>query len=389
MTKQSQPGKRQRRKARAQAQAEERARKPRRRPKDFSPARHADLERAICLDFDDLPAWQVYGDWLLAQGDPFGELLSYELALQSAGPSARRRIDKLRTDLLLENIDIFGHWYLGEDEILSTFGEGVEVDFRLGFLEGLEIRGWPGNRPSRKDPLWTILPSSSARFLRSLGLHSCDWSALIEALPTFGARSTLRTLTLQDELGFCLAYNNRPADIAPRRVLQLEPVLAFAPELRELVLQIEHINFGASLACPRLVSLKLWSSYLRAGRGSSPDPLDVYARLFAGECLPALERLELGLWHHLLELIDLLARSPLLTRLRELELSFVGTDRERFDQVGRALLAHAHCFERLEALRIHGAGLSPSLTRELAEALPNSEVFPYAPAHLVGEDTWP
>lgn len=53
--------------------------------------RHAEFEQALFERPDDDGAWAVYGDWLAARGDPRGELIQLELAIEAGAITAELR----------------------------------------------------------------------------------------------------------------------------------------------------------------------------------------------------------------------------------------------------------------------------------------------------------
>jgi uncharacterized protein (TIGR02996 family) len=50
--------------------------------------RDLDFEAAIIADTDDVGAYTVYADWLLERGDPRGELITVQLARETAPDDA-------------------------------------------------------------------------------------------------------------------------------------------------------------------------------------------------------------------------------------------------------------------------------------------------------------
>jgi uncharacterized protein (TIGR02996 family) len=60
------------------------------------------LEQAIVADADDLAAHAAYADWLIQQGDPRGEFIQVQLALEEPGrsPEERKRLQQREQSLL-------------------------------------------------------------------------------------------------------------------------------------------------------------------------------------------------------------------------------------------------------------------------------------------------
>jgi uncharacterized protein (TIGR02996 family) len=116
------------------------------------------LEKAIAHDFDDVAAHAAYADWLTQQGDPRGELIQVQLALEDAEtPAAQRKeLQKREAELLKTH----GRTWLG-----ALAGEILDQEVspwlkqRVGDEQYRLNRGW----------LETLrLPSVSVKFARTL-----------------------------------------------------------------------------------------------------------------------------------------------------------------------------------------------------------------------------
>src|SRR5262245_59356213 len=71
------------------------------------------LEQAIAAEPDDLAAHAAYADWLMQQGDPRGEFIQVQLALEEPGRDAteRERLKQREAELLGAHGSAWvGHW---------------------------------------------------------------------------------------------------------------------------------------------------------------------------------------------------------------------------------------------------------------------------------------
>jgi uncharacterized protein (TIGR02996 family) len=242
-----------------------------------APARPSDavreaLEAAIRDDPDDVAAHAVLADYLQEHGDPRGELIAVQLALEDPKHSAAQR-KKLREQ---ESKLFLAH----RREWLGPILEYAEDSGLLSERQTSFRRGW----------LWALKLDS--------GGGDDEYARLFQALAAAPQARFLHDLTI---------------DRAPEDSLKVLAKAAFAPSLRKLQVGEEqgytHTG-GAGLAAlvsafPRLESLLVYA-HLRE---------DDAARLFAAP-LPALRELEVCCtWHYPL---DVLANNPTLTRLRRI-----------------------------------------------------------------------
>jgi uncharacterized protein (TIGR02996 family) len=102
-----------------------------------SPTQKA-LEQALADNPDDRAAHAAYADYLAEQGDPRGELIQTQLALEGPGraPAERRQLQKREQDLLKQHAP---EW-LGELAPYLLDQEGYDYQFARGWLDSLQIR---------------------------------------------------------------------------------------------------------------------------------------------------------------------------------------------------------------------------------------------------------
>jgi uncharacterized protein (TIGR02996 family) len=95
------------------------------------------LERALVEAPDDLAAHSAYADYLSERGDPRGELIQAQLALEDEGRSAaeRKKLQEQEKKLLQAH----ARDWLGDLAPLLLKGRGPRYQFARGWLDSLEI----------------------------------------------------------------------------------------------------------------------------------------------------------------------------------------------------------------------------------------------------------
>jgi uncharacterized protein (TIGR02996 family) len=149
-----------------------------------------DLLDAIDEDFDNLAHWHPLADWLMERGDPRGELIAIDLALE-AGEGERDRLRDRRAEILARSAPAL----LGET-FAKVVAEGYgTVTWRRGFVDELEFRGDP-RLPHRRACGWLVTLVTTVHepfsLLRGLDLAYTD---LVELAPLARFRH-LERLTL-------------------------------------------------------------------------------------------------------------------------------------------------------------------------------------------------
>lgn len=337
----------------------------------------AELEAAILDAPDAREAYAVYADWLLEHGDPAGELIAVQLALEDApdDPALRAREGELLAgrDAELRRL----YTYAVSQEIADPI-------WRRGLLHAITVGGdaySTGNAQAYEE----LLRDPISRFLRELtvrpatvmyGEPTPDDGAIVDAIAAHGAPRALRRLAF-DPLDFQISWT---------RLTDLSPIYRHLTRLEELALSAGDVTLGAidlpalrsfelvtgglprralaSVAAarwPRLVRLVLYLGTPR--HGGDCELADLAALLADAAALPSGLR-TLGLCNCELadELVPVLARSPLLPRLRHLDLSR-GT---LGDAGAQALLEHAAAFRHLETLDLGQSYLAPDALAALS-----------------------
>jgi uncharacterized protein (TIGR02996 family) len=290
-------------------------------------SRNHDLEAAIDRAPDDDSGLLVYGDWLATQGDVRGELVALQ-AQELHGPRVATFFRK------------HGRAVLGA---LEPFQEDLKATWRCGFIDRVTVNT---TRDDEKDGvevaalLFVLLALPAARFVRELTIHAPSVhetgpEAVHAALVAAGPRRSLTRLTFEtDEGAEMLSWTSagdlsRLSELYPRlRVLRVHTgtfVLGGPglPLLEELLLETCHLKREAlqaiaALDWPALRVLKLWVGSSSYGVDISCDDL---LPLLQGARMPELATLGIMNCELTDALVELLPRSALLPRLRELDLS--------------------------------------------------------------------
>lgn len=318
-------------------------------------------------------AASVYADWLQQHDDPRGELAALALAGKTAEVAAFVAANTTR---------LFGDLDVKVDSELHDF------DWSGGFLTGASLK-----RSQTKLEVLTaqFLALPIARFVTRLrfGLASNesdnDWSDTMRAVTASRQAAQLRSLRFDD-------YGSAECELSWTPFGDFSGAWPHLPALEELVirsggggdlgeldlpslrrftrisggLSADEIASIVSARWPRLEQLEVWFGSDNYG---AEGTVEMIAPLLAGKAPATL--VELGLCNAMFthELIEPLARSELLPRLRVLDLSN-GVLRD--DDVD-VLLAHAPAFAHLARLDLSRNTLDQR-TQQIRAALPNAVV---------------
>jgi uncharacterized protein (TIGR02996 family) len=357
-------------------------------------ARNPELEEAILADPDDESAYLVYGDWLQAQGDPRGELIT--LSAQAARTSDRKL--KAAADELFA-----GHeaQFLGPlAQYRKTF-DGNDRDtmtWRWGFIESLRIAFDHYSNEELEldlgDVLATFLAHPSCRFLAEVvvGLNRQDpdqeYQSVLDALAK-RPPPALRSLFIGD-----FVYPDE-TEISWTSLGDFGALWPKLPRLRKLILQggsftlgtlalpeLRHAEFrtgglsGESIASivkarwPKLEHLDVW--FGSDGYGAEGD-LDAIGPLLEGQGLPAVRHLGLKNCQFADDIARVIGKSKILPQLETLDLSMgtltddgvealvSGTNKAAFAHLARFDLS-SNCISEAGLARL--GGLCPGLTAD-------------------------
>jgi len=346
------------------------------------PARNSELEGQIAKSPGDPAPYLVYADWLAEKGDPRGELITLSVALEKdpANTKLAERAQALHADHDAE-------WLAG-----VAGQDAIAVTWKYGFLESARLGGagdYDDTPEVELGELYAKLaPLPSAALLRDLtfGAFGNDdgeptWHA--SWLVDHGVSPALRRLAF-DKGGYW--------DISWTYLDSLQPVYPLVPNLDTLYIKMGHMDFG-EIDLPQLRDFEVYTGgfsaenmasvlaakwpqlerlILRFGNqedyGASCE-LSHVLPLLENPRTPKLKHLGLGNSGFADELIEPLARSPLLRQLETLDLSL-----GMLSDTGAALLAkHADAFKHLERIDVHQNYLSSDGLGTVTSALKQTE----------------
>lgn len=249
-------------------------------------ARHPELEAAIEAN-DDIDSYRVLADWLIARGDPRGELVVLQIAEELDPTPARAAA----TADLFERYKAYFLGPLGRNVTVQDNSGAPAFEWRRGFIYRAKLSQLKYSRFTGTigEALAALLDHPSARFLRELSLGfntpERDHQGPIDIVVSRAPRS-LRALYLGPGADPEVEQHGIWRDLGDLR--QLWPAL---PQLERLSLAAQSARIG-DIHLPRLRALEL--------RGPAADG-DTLVALGQAEW-PALERLVLwhgshGSWH--------------------------------------------------------------------------------------------
>ena len=333
--------------------------------------RDLELEAQIAAAPDDAGLYAVYADWLTERGDPRGELITIELALETAPLDSRLRIRQAQ--LQSEH----GAAWVQELRVSNR----VKVVWRRGFIHRVELGDtrarWQARMP-RHDELYAVLRRlPAAALVREIQFGHVDeqpsWDHCVAAITRHGVPASLR------ELAFTAGTVWPPESTSLVTLARAYPHLGGLAVLR---IQLGDVDLGtielpalrvldvaawpvtsriitalARASWPRLDTLRLRMS--RNRHDTACTVADV-ARLLTAE-LPSLRHLVIEHASFVDDLIPHLV--PLALRLTSLGL---GPLRDRGAQ---AILDRADAFAHLE-LDLGKSRVSRPLVTQLAAAVP-------------------
>ncbi|HEY0985394.1 MAG TPA: TIGR02996 domain-containing protein [Kofleriaceae bacterium] len=339
-------------------------------------ARNADLEAAIAADIDDAGAYLVYADWLQTRGDPRGELIVVQHALETARGPAWARLKIRERELLTAH----GEHLLGPGAAPRYWRH---FDWRRGFVdrmhaefvldEGEQLIGHPslalvralGNvefsriqevAPPLLDELAVEYETPRVVLargaLRHVALLGYAWASLGVAVPDDAALATSRLETLVFGAGAALLRDLASCQFPALRTVRTscdddadaEAIAAFvlSTPYAELDLELSGSDDDASATVLDDVAVR---RRVRALRLDDPT-IAVLQRLRTQ--LRRLEALELSGMLHWSP--DLIAELPIAPRLLHLSLEDQLTDPAAVAALARS--PYAATLETLK-LRLH------------------------------------
>ncbi|HEY7155909.1 MAG TPA: TIGR02996 domain-containing protein [Gemmataceae bacterium] len=230
------------------------------------------LEAALVEDPDDLATHRAYADYLQEQGDPRGEFIQVQLALEDPQRTAeeRRELERRERELLTEHerkwLGILADELLGPaDEPWESSGEGVrpyEIRFVRGWLDRIarpEIDGF--RRGGLLGRLLYKAPES--RLLREVILEYDEGDV----------KRLLHSPYLGNLRIFQLGESDDASGLGSHRCEALPDFVAILPRLEKMRLFVRGYDPAKLFALPNLTSLRV----LQIHNLEERHPLEVLA----------------------------------------------------------------------------------------------------------------
>jgi uncharacterized protein (TIGR02996 family) len=303
---------------------------------------------------DDLAGWQVFADWLLEQGEKWGEVI---------GGAARGRPDTKQQDeaeaALLAGVEADVTWKHGvidaftfaptnqdEDNPMAVVVERVLKHPAGHFVHGLSLGlppcddgdlGWHLEALGKAIAAAGPLPRLEVLDLSEPSEHMDQesWRRVGDLRGLWAAAPNLKTLKLRGSRG---SDDGTPIKLAPIDAPHLETLIIFSGGLDEAAPK----EIGAA-KFPELTHLELLFGTEDYGCTSTVESLE---GLLSGRGLPKLKTLGLKNSEWEGELVEAIATSAILPKLEVLDLSMGILWKEG----AAAIIKHAEKFEHLKKL---------------------------------------
>jgi uncharacterized protein (TIGR02996 family) len=336
-------------------------------------ARDPSLEKVIAGSPDDPAGYLVYADWLQAQGDPRGELVSLQHSLSEKADPALAKREK---QILSSNGSFIG----GIEKELAT------VTWRWGFIDSVRIfnkKDWMDNSFDVMPITRQIFGSPAAAFVRELKLGVIRWemndkdvAQILGEVAKLGAADKIRVLRLGDVHDIDIDLAHHPLgklDVLSKSFKNLEVLTLYGhefsfaslelPKLRELAIKTcglskKNMAAIANHKWPKLESLELWFGAEDYGAQCKPKDL---AAIFDGSAIPKVKKLGLKNAEFTNAICEELARGKVMKQLEELDLSMGTMD----DKGAQALAANPKAFAHLKRLDVSDNFLSKKAIADL------------------------
>ncbi|MDP1825628.1 MAG: TIGR02996 domain-containing protein [Archangium sp.] len=333
------------------------------------------FEAAVGARPEDATAWQVYSDWLIDQGESWGEVIA---AAQQGKPDTARQAAAERGLLggmpakvswrggVIEHFELHDSFDAFEKKLLMH----VVLERVLKHPAGHFVRKLTLGLPCADSTEWHLedlfkaisnagpLPCLVELDL-SQGAEHMDqpsWRRVGDARVLWKAAPNLKVLALQGAVG---SDGGVPSMLAPIDAPHLEHLRFESGGLDRSV----PLELGAA-SLPSLTHLELW--FGQANYGANADVADL-AGILDGAGLPALKTLGLKNSEWEGELIEAVAKSKLLPRLEVVDFSMGVLATES----AAALLLHAARYQHLKRVDLSDNYFSAADQQALKQALPN------------------
>ena len=336
-------------------------------------ARNEEIEARLATEPENVELYLEYGEWLHEQGDPLGELVTRQAAVAFVPDAKEHR--EAAMQYLREHEDYF----VGG---LARRRRAVRIDWHMGFIWSAKV--WTEiiteDRVKGSELLDWLLSLPTARFLRELWLGPLDHEApeqyrAMLAVLLGAARPALRALRVGVVDGSLVGGAGTDGG-------DLRPLARVAPALRQLEVRVGHAQLtGFELPHLEGLALELDSATPQTLEAVAESQLPALSRLelslsgyrleardlrlltplFTAEGVPALRHLSLRVGETGDALVQILADSPLLAQLQQLDLSCCGLT----DAGVATMTEHAKRFSGLSRLDVSSNWLSDDAVEQL------------------------
>ncbi len=348
------------------------------------PARAPKLEAAMFAAPDEASRALVYADWLQANGNSWGELITvqHELAGKPKDKELKAREKKLLGQLPIPHSDFATvTWRRGVIDSIHVFNERDWMDetheviplvqplFELPMCGALrELRTgvirWDSNTIDVPAVLACAAEQPFAKRLQRLFLGDIDRNVDMD----HHVIGDVRAISKQFPGLVALKLHSGSATWSGKRNFEFGPLSL--PKLESLVIETCGLSKGRleqlmTSVLPSLRELELWFGDPDQDGTATATPKQL-APLFEAKLFPKLETLGLKNTIHSNEIAQQLAASPLAGRLKVIDLSMGVLD----SKGAAALASSAQRFSKLERLDVSDSFLVPADRELLAAAFP-------------------
>jgi uncharacterized protein (TIGR02996 family) len=347
-----------------------------------APSLRQALEAAVVANPDDLAAHSAYADYLTEQGDPRGEFIQIQLALEQASGPDRDRLREREETLWMQHIET----WVGDLEAAFAGRADISIRFRRGWLDEIEVG------TMRQDLAEQLARVPEIRLLRRLAVVNADLPELDRAVAYQthvlagvawfdpDEEVALEPLLASPYLGNVRSFqlgdaDHERCDVGDGPVAGLIEKMPHLEELRLFLWRLEEAEriFAGPLPHLRLLHVGGVFDYPLAAlaqnaslaaladlmiQPAAPDGHskllpDGYIELIQSPHLTALRHLRLRFLLAGDYACEAIVESGLLARLRTLELQY-----SQITDAGAALLARSPDLPRLEKLDLAGNHLT-------------------------------
>jgi uncharacterized protein (TIGR02996 family) len=333
------------------------------------------LEEAIALDQDEPKNWRVFADWLIEQGEPWGEVIAR---------AVQGKPDKAKQSATAKEL-------LGDLEGDITWANGV--------ISELDLQPEDAEDGLYESTLEKILKHPAGHYIRKLTLglpphEDLEWhmEGLAEAISSAGPLPFLEVLDMSPDAD----HMDQPSW---RRVGDISGIWAAAPHLKELhlngavgsddgdAIDLGEINaphleaftyksggldksVAKTIGAAKLPKLKRLELYFGSEEYGNNGGVGDLKGILDGANLPALKTLGLknSPWEE--NLITAVVNSKILPKLEVLDLS-MGV---LADKAATALETNAGKLKHLKKLILDDNYFSDDAVKRLKKALPNAQI---------------